>query len=173
MATNWNEILSNTNNLNDVLAILKKILALMSEKADIALINEAITKFEDLSASMDDLLQFLKESSYLEIVSATSFAEPQIIFGLHISQREFFISTEDAHVAFSDTAQPIKVGVFKNNVLICEIDFSENSHTFNFLEEVIQFEKGDVIKLQLLDFHYSVKNIAVTLVGKLPVYTLE
>jgi len=166
MATNWNEILSNTNNLKDVLAILKKILALMNEKADASLINEAIAKF-------DDLLQFLKESSYLEIVSATSFAEPQITFGLHIAQREFFISKEDAHVAFSDTNQPIKVGVFKNNNLICEIDFLENSHTFNFLEDLTQFEKGDVIKLQLLDFHYSVKNIAVTLVGKFPVYTLE
>jgi len=173
MATNWNEILSNTNNLKDVLAILKKILALMNEKADAALINEAIAKFEDLNANFDDLLQFLKESSYLEIVSATSFAEPQITFGLHIAQREFFISTEDAHVAFSDTNQPIKVGVFKNNNLICEIDFLENTHTFNFLEDLTQFEKGDVIKLQLLNFHYSVKNIAVTLVGKFPVYTLE
>ncbi|MCH7436919.1 hypothetical protein L7847_015310, partial [Acinetobacter baumannii] len=31
MATNWNAVLNNTNNFNDVLAILKKLLALMGD----------------------------------------------------------------------------------------------------------------------------------------------
>jgi len=119
----------------------------------------------------------IKEDAFLELMSSTSFAEPGITFGLHIAEKSFVLSEDYPliplpHSAFSDTQQPIRVGVFKNSILICEINFIENSHTFNFLDEVIQFEKGDLLKLQLLDFHYSVKNIAVTLVGKFPVYTL-
>ncbi|TCB73189.1 hypothetical protein [Acinetobacter sp. ANC 4177] len=41
MATNWDSILSNTNNLNDVLSILKKILAQMGD-ANGGLIGEEI-----------------------------------------------------------------------------------------------------------------------------------
>lgn len=126
--------------------------------------------------SIKELL--VKEEAFLGIMSSTSFAEPDIVFGLYVAEKPFVLAQDYPHIAsphtaFSDTNQPIKVGVFKNNILICEIDFLENSHTFKFLEDLTQFEKGDVIKLQLLDFHYSVKNIAVTLVGKFPVYTLE
>ncbi|AYA04633.1 hypothetical protein BEN74_18815 [Acinetobacter sp. WCHAc010034] len=118
-----------------------------------------------------------KEEAFLELMSSTSFAEPSLIFGLYVAEKSFVFAkdysfTASPHVAFSDTKQPIKVGVYKNDNLICEIDFSENSSAFNFLEEVSVFEKGDVLKLQLLNFHYSVKNIAVTLVGKFPIYTV-
>ena len=56
MATNWNEILSNTNNLNDVLAILKKILALLENKVDSVAIIELRDQFEDLKLYVENLL---------------------------------------------------------------------------------------------------------------------
>lgn len=56
MATNWNEILSNTNNLNDVLAILKKILALLENKVDSVAIIELRDQFKDLKLYVENLL---------------------------------------------------------------------------------------------------------------------
>ena len=56
MATNWNEILSNTNNLNDVLAILKKILGLLENKVDSVAITELRGQFEDLKLYVENLL---------------------------------------------------------------------------------------------------------------------
>ena len=59
MATNWNEILSNTNNLNDVLSILKKVLAGLEVKADSTTINEALQDIEvlkvDISAEVENV----------------------------------------------------------------------------------------------------------------------
>ena len=52
MATNWNEILSNTNNLNDVLSILKKVLAGLEVKADSTTINEALQDIEGLKVDI-------------------------------------------------------------------------------------------------------------------------
>ncbi|RKG55238.1 hypothetical protein D7V64_02685 [Acinetobacter cumulans] len=120
---------------------------------------------------LEDLI--LREESFLEIVSSTSFAEPNITFGLYTTIRDFKLNPAYPHIAYSDTKQPIKVGIYKNDLLICEINFNENQHDFNFLQnQIIEFKKGDLVKLQLLDFHYSVKNIAVSLIGRFHYYNL-
>jgi len=48
MALNWNAVLSNTKNLNDVLAILRKILALMDSKTDSDVIDRALRDIDEL-----------------------------------------------------------------------------------------------------------------------------
>lgn len=59
MANNWNAILNNTNNLTDVLAILKKVLALLEVKADVTTIDEALVLIEqlniDINSTVDDV----------------------------------------------------------------------------------------------------------------------
>lgn len=56
MATNWNEILSNTNNLNDVLTILRKVLALLENKVESVVITELQDQFEGLKLYVETLL---------------------------------------------------------------------------------------------------------------------
>lgn len=56
MATNWNAILSNTNNLQDVLSILKKVLASLDIKADITTIDEALAQISSLDADVQEKL---------------------------------------------------------------------------------------------------------------------
>ncbi|WP_288406602.1 hypothetical protein [uncultured Acinetobacter sp.] len=56
MATNWDAILSNTNNLQDVLSILKKVLASLDIKADITTIDEALTLINSLDADVQEKL---------------------------------------------------------------------------------------------------------------------
>ncbi|WP_338558079.1 sialidase family protein [Acinetobacter sp. KS-LM10] len=57
MATNWNAILSNTNNLTDVLAILKKVLASLEVKADVTTINEALTHIQQLNIDISSAVE--------------------------------------------------------------------------------------------------------------------
>ncbi|MCS3526754.1 non-contractile tail sheath protein, partial [Acinetobacter johnsonii] len=61
MAMNWNEILNNTNNLNDVLSILKKILAQMGDAADGGSISEAIKEIEKIKGEVSSLSTFVKQ----------------------------------------------------------------------------------------------------------------
>lgn len=56
MATNWDAILSNTNNLQDVLSILKKVLASLDIKADMTTIDEALALINSLDADVQEKL---------------------------------------------------------------------------------------------------------------------
>ncbi|WP_288399486.1 hypothetical protein [uncultured Acinetobacter sp.] len=56
MATNWNAILSNTNNLQDVLSILKKVLAQLDIKADITTVDEALLTISQLDQDVTEKL---------------------------------------------------------------------------------------------------------------------
>ncbi|WP_288385552.1 CotH kinase family protein [uncultured Acinetobacter sp.] len=62
MATNWNAILSNTNNLQDVLSILKKVLASLDIKADITTIDEALAQINALDAGVQEKLVDVAEA---------------------------------------------------------------------------------------------------------------
>lgn len=61
MATNWNAVLANINNSNDILAILKKILPLLDGKVDSTTIDEVIAQLnkiaEDGQITIDEALE--------------------------------------------------------------------------------------------------------------------
>jgi len=61
MATNWNAVLANINNSNDILAILKKILPLLDGKVDATTIDEVIAQLnkiaEDGQITIDEALE--------------------------------------------------------------------------------------------------------------------
>lgn len=61
MATNWNAVLANINNSNDILAILKKILPLLDGKVDTTTIDEVIAQLnkiaEDGQITIDEALE--------------------------------------------------------------------------------------------------------------------
>ncbi|WOQ37393.1 M14 family metallopeptidase [Acinetobacter soli] len=61
MATNWNAILSNTNNLQDVLSILKKVLAQLDIKVDETTVDEALAKIQNLDADVNEKLGVLAQ----------------------------------------------------------------------------------------------------------------
>ena len=84
MATNWNAILSNANSLNDILMILRKVLAGLDAKADITLIDEALDDIGDLKIDVDGaintinqaILDFENTGGY---VTAANFSELNLI----------------------------------------------------------------------------------------------
>lgn len=59
---NWNGILSNTRNLNDVLIILRKVLAQLSNKFDVTELDEIISKLESTNNLVLDDLGDLKSA---------------------------------------------------------------------------------------------------------------
>lgn len=61
MATNWNAILSNTNNLQDVLSILKKVLASLDIKADFSDLEGAIEIINGLDINVQQKLGTLAQ----------------------------------------------------------------------------------------------------------------
>ncbi|ONN58751.1 hypothetical protein AC057_02170 [Acinetobacter genomosp. 33YU] len=61
MATNWNAILNNTNNLQDVLSILKKVLASLDVKADFSDLEGAIEVINGLDINVQEKLGTLAQ----------------------------------------------------------------------------------------------------------------
>ncbi|MEN8406038.1 hypothetical protein [Acinetobacter seifertii] len=56
MATNWNNVLAGINNASDILAILKKVLALLDGKVDLTKIDEIILDLESMKTGVDTAL---------------------------------------------------------------------------------------------------------------------
>lgn len=61
MATNWNVILSNTNNLNDVLTILKRVLGQLDVKADFTTVEGALETINGLDSNVQEKLGTLAQ----------------------------------------------------------------------------------------------------------------
>ncbi|MEQ1203040.1 hypothetical protein ABLT98_04230 [Acinetobacter baumannii] len=61
MATNWNAILNNTNNLQDVLSILKKVLASLDVKADFSDLEGAVEVINGLDINVQEKLGTLAQ----------------------------------------------------------------------------------------------------------------
>lgn len=55
--SNWNEVLSSTRNLNDVLIVLQKVLALLQNKADVTTIDEALDSLATLDQQAADSIR--------------------------------------------------------------------------------------------------------------------
>ncbi len=53
MATNWNNVLAGINNASDILAILRKVLALLDGKVDVTKIDEIITDLTRMQVDVD------------------------------------------------------------------------------------------------------------------------
>lgn len=61
--SNWNEVLSSTRNLNDVLIVLQKVLALLQSKVDINTTNETL---ESLAAFNQQLENCIRQINLVE-----------------------------------------------------------------------------------------------------------
>ena len=66
MATNWDAILSNTNNFKDILMILRKVLSGLDAKVDLTVINEALEDIDkvktDVAAEINYFNKVINES---------------------------------------------------------------------------------------------------------------
>jgi hypothetical protein len=127
-----------------------------------------------VSREGDDAVEVIKRAGLkVQMTASTSFAEPELVFGIYIIPREFFISKNDRHIASSDAAAAVRVGIYKNDVIFGEIVFSNGGYQFDLGAEQIEFQRGDIISLKITEFHFSVKKIAVSLVGRFQIYDLE
>ncbi|MBF9165758.1 hypothetical protein IV515_18575, partial [Acinetobacter baumannii] len=80
MATNWNAVLNNTNNFNDVLAILKKLLALMGDLSTLDSSEVLLRIDEIINSSVADFnekqIQAFKDlKEAIEVASAAGAGE--------------------------------------------------------------------------------------------------
>lgn len=108
-------------------------------------------------------------------MASTSFPEPDIIFGAYVGGRTFQINTLFPNIATCVCDIPVSVSVFKNDEHVGAIHVSNTDSEFSqirFIKGKEVFERGDRITLKLETFHYSLKMIAVTLIGRFPYYDL-
>lgn len=61
MATNWDAILSSTNNLTDILMILRKVLAGLDAKVDLSVINETIDEIEKVKLDVASEIEYFNK----------------------------------------------------------------------------------------------------------------
>lgn len=134
--------------------------------------------FEQIRHSQQELRDaflYLEErltlrDTILEIIAGTSFAEPDMTFGVYNTARDFIIKDTYPHVAYSDTQEPFTVGIYRNGTEVATIAFDEGTATFNWLAEITEFKRKDVVTMKLKSYHYTMRSVAVTLIGKFPIY---
>ena len=76
--SNWNTVLSSTRNLNDVLIVLQKVLALLQNKADVTTIDEALNNLNSLDGQVSGGLQeLITKLGEFDITSSAAIQEFQ------------------------------------------------------------------------------------------------
>lgn len=119
--------------------------------------------------------RWLIEDSVLEMQGSTSFAEPALIFGQYIAARDFTIMRQFPNIAWSDAIGFCGIDILRNDVPVIQITFDGiGGHNITFLGEgdvqEVEYKRGDVLKMVITDFHYTMRSVSVTLIGKFPVF---
>ena len=170
MATNWNEILSNTNNLNDVLSILKKVLAGLEAKADFTTINEALQDIEglkvDIGAEVEnvnttlDQFQAQADQSIQDLLRHGGRAYPTLalanadIANIALDTKVTVLSTTDGGDWYKATAGATSLTKSPYDPL----SQARNYTNSELLEKVLAFYGVNSNQLNLLNIVDSVQN---------------
>ena len=115
---------------------------------------------------------FFSRDTFLEIVASTSFAEPSLEFGRYVTRRPFKLNQFYPNIAECDTTQRVEVRIYRNITLVAAIVFEAGDTSFVFIESQPEFQAGDVLTMVIHSFHYTLTSLAVTLIGKFPIYEL-
>ena len=115
------------------------------------------------------------KDTILEVTASTSFPEPDMAFGVYVTARAFSMDDFYPHIASCICDTPTMVDVYRNFEKVGVIEVSNvisNFSQIRFNGGSVQFTRGDRLVLKLSTYHYSLEQVAVTLVGKFPLYDL-
>ena len=143
---------------------------------------EARTMDEDFEQIRDSQQELRDEVDYissrwtiqdtvLEITASTSFPEPDMVFGVYVAARKFEVSAFFPHIARCVCDVPITVGIYRNDTQIGTILVSDTTSTITDIVDST-FNRGDRLILKIDVYHPTLTQVAVTLVGKFPLYSL-
>ncbi len=127
---------------------------------------------ESLSQRIENLKALiLREESFLEVVAATSFPEPNMIFGLYTTARNCLILSDYPHTAYIDSDEEVHIGVYVQGDKILNIRGNKTGCVFEWVTDA-SLPIGKRIEFKIDQFHHSLRKVALTLIGKFPFYDL-
>lgn len=142
--------------------------------------DEDFEQIRDAQQELRDEVNFINsrwtlKDTILEVVASTSFPEPDMIFGAYVTARKFEVEDYFPHTARCVSDVPITVGIYRNDTRVGSIEVSNtdsNLSTIEFTDALQVFNRGDRLIMKIDTYHYSLEQVAVTLVGKFPLYDL-
>lgn len=142
--------------------------------------DEDFEQIRDAQQELRDEVEYTSsrwtlKDTILELTASTSYPEPDMVFGVYVAARRFEISNYYPHIASCLCSESVTVGIYKNNSRVGTINVSNASGTLSVVDitgGVCEFIRGDRLVLKLDGYEDTLTQIAVTLVGKFPLYDL-
>lgn len=138
--------------------------------------DEDFEQIRDAQQELRDEVDYISsrwtiQDTVLEITASTSFPEPDMVFGVYVAARKFEVPAFFPHIARCTCDVPITVGIYRNDTQIGTILVSDTTSTITDIVDST-FNRGDRLILKIDVYHPTLTQVAVTLVGKFPLYSL-
>lgn len=130
-------------------------------------IRDAMQEIRDGFSYYSD--RWLIKDTVLEIQAGTSYAEPDLVFGMYTAARDYTLLEFYPNIASTDTLADVSFVVKRNSDVVIEVRFSEGVPTIDFLGGDVKVLRGDVITMQINNFHHTMNNVAGTFIAQYPI----
>lgn len=142
--------------------------------------DEDFEQIRDSQQELRDEVAFISsrwtlKDTILEVIASTSFPEPNIVFGVYVTARKFTLDDFYPHIGICVCDVPVTVEFYKNDDLIGTASVSNtnaNNTVVDFIGNTVEFQRGDRLQMKLVTYDYTLTQLAVTLIGKFPLYDL-
>lgn len=134
--------------------------------------------FEQIRDAMQEIREgfsyysnrWLIKDTVLEIQAGTSYAEPDMVFGVYTAARDYTLLEFYPNIASTDSLADVGFVVKRNDETIITVDFSEGVPTILFLGGDTEVKRGDRLTMQISKYHYTMTQIAGTFIAQFPIY---
>lgn len=113
--------------------------------------------------------RWLIKDTILELQAGTSYAEPDLVFGMYTAARDYTLLEFYPNIASTDTLADVEFVVKRNDVVVIKVNFHEGEPTINFLGGDVKVLRGDVLTMQITKFHHTMNMVSGTFIAQYPI----
>lgn len=113
--------------------------------------------------------RWLIKDTILEIQAGTTYAEPDMVFGVYTAARDYTLLEFYPNIASTDTLAPVSFDVRHNDVTVITVEFEEGVPTIKFLGGDVKLLRGDVLTMCITKYHYTMKQVSGTFIAQFPI----
>lgn len=117
--------------------------------------------------------RWLIKDTVLEIQAGTSYAEPDMVFGVYTAARDYTLLEFYPNIASTDTEEEVGFVVERNDEVIITVDFKDKVPTIKFLNGDTELKRGDRLTMRITKYHHTMSQVAGTFIAQFPILEVQ
>lgn len=113
--------------------------------------------------------RWLIKDTILEIQAGTTYAEPDMVFGVYTAARDYTLLEFYPNIASVDTLAEVGFVLQRNGETVVTVDFLEGVPTIKFINGDVTLKRGDVLTMKITKYHHTLSQMAGTFIAQFPV----